>query len=561
MAGVSGSLIVMCMASCSAIAVWNQCKFDAFGRFIGWAFGVFALVLCTESTNAADIRQQASKVPFGFDAVCDIAEQRLAMPFNRRVEDLPCELVGLDYDSWRYIAFDPINTVWRDVDFPFQVETGHRGYLFTQRVDLNEVTKGTSAAMPFNSHAFQYRNWLEGYRFSRTLGHSGWKLLARFNDERRAAKTSGKEVYIREVGSFLGASYFRLLGSQHVYGSSIRGLAVDCAMPHPEEFPAFTEFWLERPTENSTTFRCWALLESERVLGAYQFDISPDVETVVDVRVKLFIRGKIDKLGIAPMTSMWMWGGGTKPPVGDPRPEVHDADGLLVIGSDNSQLWRPLSRPSVPIVNHYAVPGLKGFGILQRNRDAKNYADSEALYHRRPSLYVEPKEAWPAGGVELLRLPASHEGIDNIGAFYLLRDPPQEGESIELQYRIHVCDDDKQISSLREATQSDRDKKPLARFIKSDVSNPRDGVWRIELVAETVGSRLEGWEEDQLQAAFISSWNESGRIENKTVEMTPEGVKVFLEVHNEPKAAFELLIRLNDTKHDLTEMWSYRCEP
>jgi len=497
---------------------------------------------------------------FGFTDVCNVAEARVKGSFSRKVRDLPCELVGLDYDSWRYIAYESLNTVWRKEAAVFQVETGHRGYLFLQRVELNEVKGGRSETLPFNPQAFQYRDWLNGYRFPRTLGHSGWKLLGKFNDERTLAAQSGKEADIREIASFMGASYFRLLGSKHLYGSSTRGLAVDCAMPHPEEFPVFTEFWLEQPTAETATFRCWAILESERVVGAYQFDITPDVETNVDVRMKLFVRGKIEKLGIAPITSMWMWGGGTKPPAGDSRPEVHDADGLIVIGSDNSHLWRPLSRPSVPIVNRYAVPGLSAFGIVQRQRDGSSYADSEAMYHRRPSIMIEPKTAWPAGGVELLRLPASHEGIDNIGAFYLLTNPPQDGESIELEYRIHVCDDDKSIvqqiggsATIQELRQS--------RFVVSEVSTLEPGMWKIDLIAEREGTALEELNEEQLAAGLISLWNESGTVSHKSVELVPTGVKVSFQVQSEQNKAFELLLRLNDTKRDLTEMWSYRCEP
>ena len=331
-------------------------------------------------------------------------------------------------------------------------------------------------------------------------------------------------------------------------------------MPHPEEFPVFTQYWLEKPSDDATSFRCWALLESERVVGAYQFDITPDVETTVDVKAKLYIRGKIDKLGIAPITSMWMWGGGTKPPADDPRPEVHDADGLFVLDSNNMPLWRPLSRPSAPIVNHYAVPGLKAFGLVQRARDGKSYADSEALYHRRPSILIEPKQAWPAGGVELLRLPAAHEGIDNIGAFYLLRNPPQEGESIEVEYRIHVCDDDKQIAPQHLAASSESEA-AVARFIRSDVSQSEPGVWRINLIAEVKGTALERIEEKDLSDDMISLWNQSGGIIQKKVSLVPDGIQVAFEIKAEQDEAIELLVHLHDTKRVLTERWSYRCEP
>lgn len=521
----------------------------------------FLLVSCCVLTiHAEDGARRDHASEFDFQSVCTQAEQRLLTPLIRRVDDLPCELVSLDYDSWRYIAYQVHSAIWRYDELPYQVETGHRGYLFLHRVQLNEVNQGRAQELPFNPQAFEYRGWLNGFRFPRTLGHSGWKLVGKFNDERRKAAQTGKEVFGREVASFLGSSYFRVLGSKHVYGSSARGLAIDCAMTHAEEFPLFTEFWFERPTKETKRFRCWALLESERVVGAYQFDISPDINTTMDVRAKLYVRGKINKLGLAPITSMWMWGGGTAAPEGDSRPEVHDADGLMIYGSDNSRLWRPLSRPSIPIVNHYSVPGLRAFGLVQRNRDAKRYGDSEALYHRRPTIIIEPKEAWPAGGVELLRLPAPHEGIDNIGAFYLLKDPPQEGESLEVEYRLHLCDDDKTFVP-KTILPASPEKPRRARFVDSKVFEVEPGIWQINLLAECKQTVLGEMEESQFNSDLIVLWNEFGRIVAQSVTRSPKGVEVSIRLQLQPDQASELLLRLCDGEDDLTEMWSYRCEP
>ena len=99
-------------------------------------FGDSAAIIVANDTSRRD-----DDSAFGFHSVCKVAEQHLPIPFSRKVRDLPCELVGLDYDSWRYIAYESLETVWRAEDLPFQFETGHRGYLFTQRVELNEVTQ------------------------------------------------------------------------------------------------------------------------------------------------------------------------------------------------------------------------------------------------------------------------------------------------------------------------------------------------------------------------------------------------------------------------------------
>jgi periplasmic glucans biosynthesis protein len=47
--------------------------------------------------------------------------------------------------------------------------------------------------------------------------------------------------------TMLGASYFRVVGKGPGLRLSARGLAIDTALPSGEEFPRFTEFWVERP--------------------------------------------------------------------------------------------------------------------------------------------------------------------------------------------------------------------------------------------------------------------------------------------------------------------------
>ena len=53
----------------------------------------------------------------------------------------------------------------------------------------------------------------------------------------------------RDVAAFLGASYFRAVGGERQYGLSARGLAIDSG--GDEEFPFFTDFWLERPADDA----------------------------------------------------------------------------------------------------------------------------------------------------------------------------------------------------------------------------------------------------------------------------------------------------------------------
>lgn len=527
----------------------------ACGRVFAWGLActLVAATLGGRSAEAAsDWVRRAADDTFTFEHVAEVARAQLDVPYDDRALDMPCELVGLDYDSWRLIAFRPTETLWRDRNLPFQVETVHRGYLYNQRVQLYEVNNVRSYPLPFRSKSFEYRGWLHPYRFPRTLGHSGWKLLGHYGDDRKSGEEGASDRFVREIASFLGASYFRVLGSEHTYGSSLRGLAVDVALPTREEFPRFTRFWLQQPRDQETTFRCWALLESPRVVGAYQFDITPDVETTIDVRSSLWIRGEVKKLGIAPITSMWMWGSGSKPGGNDPRAEVHDADGMIVVGSDDDVVWRPLSRPRIPVVNHYAVPGLRGFGLLQRLRDADDYGDTEARYHSRPSIYIQPKATWPAGGVELLRLPAHHEGIDNIGAFYVMADPPKVGERLDLEYRIHICDDARDVI-LR---QLDR---PRARFTKTVVTQVEPTLWRLSAVAEVPDSMRAELASAQPLSLEIASGD--AQVVKQAVDFTSPELSFELDLNVATDSPADVLVRIVGGGSVLSETWCYRCEP
>src|SRR5699024_8934124 len=115
-----------------------------------------------------------------------------------------------------------------------------------------------------------------------------------------------------ELVSFLGASYFRALGKQQKYGLSARGLAIDTAVQTGEEFPIFREFWIQRPKRGDKSVTVYALLDSPSITGAYTFVITPGKQTVMDVDTVLIPRKAINKIGIAPLTSMFLFGENTK---------------------------------------------------------------------------------------------------------------------------------------------------------------------------------------------------------------------------------------------------------
>ena len=296
------------------------------------------------------------------------------------------QLRELDYDAYRDIRFRPEKALWRAEKLPFELMFFHQGRAVPEPVRINVVEPAGERVVAFDPALFDYgKNKLDPQTL-RGLGFNGFRVHYAIN----------KPGYKDEVVVFQGASYFRALGKGQSYGLSARGLAVDTAAAEGEEFPRFVEFWIERPRANATSLTIYALLDSRRVAGAYRFVLTPGAETTMQVTARLYLREKIGKLGIAPLTSMFAFGE-NQPGRDDYRPEVHDSDGLSIQLGDGEWIWRPLVNPRRLLVTSFGTTNPRGFGLMQRDRSPASYEDPEAQYERRPSAWIEPVGNWGAG--------------------------------------------------------------------------------------------------------------------------------------------------------------------
>jgi glucans biosynthesis protein len=235
---------------------------------------------------------------------------------------------------------------------------------------------------------------------------------------------------------FQGASYFRAIARNQLYGLSARGLAVRTARPEGEEFPVFTDFWIMRPPEEAEQLVIHALLQSPSVVGAYTFTVRPGDETTIDVQSTLFPRVDLTAFGVGPLTSMFLFDASNRARFDDYRNAVHDSDGLQILNGTGERLWRPLSNPRTLQVSAFIDDSPQGFGLLQRKRRFTDYEDAEAQYERRPSLWIEPGTSWGPGHVELVEIPSEREMNDNIVAYWQPRNPIAAGQSAEFTYRL-----------------------------------------------------------------------------------------------------------------------------
>lgn len=363
---------------------------------------------------------------FEFNDVAKRAEALARAPYKSGTRPPPAELAALNYDEYRDIRFRPDHALWRADNLPYELMFFHLGKFQLAPVTINEVTPKGVRHIPYRSADFNYgKNKLSPQKWG-DLGFAGFRAHYPLNNT----------AYKDEVVVFLGASYFRALGAGLKYGLSARGLAIDTVGGNGEEFPRFSEFWLVKPTADSKTLTIYALLDSPRASGAYQFDLHPGTETVMDVRARLFLRGQVATFGVAPLTSMFAFGE-NQPHRTDFRPEVHDSDGLMVATGDGEWIWRPLLNPNQTLTTSFSMKKLHGFGLMQRDRDFRSYEDGEARYELRPSAWIEPVGDWGPGRVELMQLHTPDETNDNIVAYWVPAELPAFGKPLDLSYKLH----------------------------------------------------------------------------------------------------------------------------
>lgn len=366
-----------------------------------------------------------ARAAFGFDDIAARASDLAVAPYKAPVSQLSAELRDLDYDAYRDIRFRPDHALWRADKLPFELMFFPTGRGFQDAVRVNTIEGNAVKRLEVDPGMFDYgRNKFDAAKL-RGIGFAGFRVHYPIN----------RPGYRDEVAVFLGASYFRAVGKDQVYGLSARGLAVDTGAANGEEFPRFSEFWIERPRSGATTLTIYGLLDSKRVTGAYKFIVAPGTDTVMTVTARVFPRDASPMLGIAPLNTMFTFGE-NQPGHDDYRPEVHDSDGLSIQTGDGEWIWRPLVNPKRLLVTSFAATNPRGFGVMQRDRAPASYEDPEALYERRPSLWIEPIGAWGKGRVELVQIPTPDETNDNIVAYWVPDQAPVAAKPLDFSYRM-----------------------------------------------------------------------------------------------------------------------------
>ena len=508
-----------------------------------------ALSLAQSSNGSPD----ANVTPYGgdiaaylkvnsFETLSDLAKTISQYTFDPM--PAPADVLNkLTYQQYRQIEFKYPRGVWWGGKTPFWFESFHRGFLQRGKVELFTLIDGKTEHIPYNSEDFDYHGVLDPATVPADTGHAGLKIAGRF-----PRIGDGEELL-----TFLGSSYFRSRPDGFSYGASARALAVNIAMNQPEEFPALRAFWVIKPVNFSPSVKVLGLLDSPRVTGAYEFEFTPGTtESKISVKARLHFRHAIEKLAIAPITSMWMWGDGFPGPENDNRPAVHDSDGVLMHTQEDGWVWRPFSRHSYPSVSSRKVETLLGFGALQRNIAFFHFEDYNANYHKRPSVYVKPKTPWKNGRIEFGEFPAAHEGIDNIGTYWVFEKPIDIEEPLDFEYDVSfLIGDIGEQKFVARATAFTVDRK------QSSPSSPQK-PGPIDIEIRFSGDALSNYKHNVMPDLDLKVAN--GRSNGQSVRATDTGdLLVTVTLQPDAEAPVDLELFLQHEGEKLTETFLYLC--
>lgn len=367
--------------------------------------------------------------PFGFEHVAAVAAKRATRVYQQPISQLVGSFANLNYDQYRGIRFrrdrDPLGA-----GGAFGMDLLSPGMIFYEPVQISIIRNGVARHLAFDPSMLEFdgRYFPDGPDLN-NIGNMGWSGF-------RLRTALNRPDVMDEFLVFQGASYFRAVARGTLYGLSARGLAIKTGSPDGEEFPLFTDFWVQQPETGDNFVRIYAVLDSRSVAGAYEFTVHPGATTMVETRMALFPRVDLRETGLAPLTSMFWFSPASRRVVDDYRPAVHDSDGLQMHTGAGQALWRGLMSPRQLQISSFVDNNPRGFGLVQRARDFETFQDAEAMYHLRPSTWIEPLGDWGEGEVRLVEIPVENEFNDNIVSYWLPKAPITRGQRHEFRYRM-----------------------------------------------------------------------------------------------------------------------------
>ncbi len=445
----------------------------------------------------------------------------------------------LEYDGHRKIRFREEHSLYGPDGTTYQLDFFHPGWMFKKTVSFFDLgAAGIAKPIPFDPALFNYHDLPLPPDVRYPTGFTGFRVMA-------PNALLGRRF---EFMVFMGASYYRACTTELGLGVSARGVAINTIGGEPEEFPDFTHFWFQKPAPGDKFFKVHALLDGPSVTGAYSFDAMPGKTTEMFVKGTLYMRRPVKTLGIAPFSSMFWYGENSHPKPDDFRPEVHDSDGLQIEIEDGPAIWRPLDVSKDLRLSIMKADKLKGFGLAERDRDFKNFQDLEAVYHRRPAVWVEPIRGFDKGSVTLIEIPTGEETWDNVVTFFQPEKiPASPAEPLSFEYRLSWLEEhfpgtlSRVIATRRGLAMKSDDHLYVIDFAKGNITPPPPKDW-IPGIDVTIAAG-------------------DAKVADKRVMANPEtgGWRAFFKLDIPEKThLLELSCELKQDTRAISERWMYQ---
>ena len=344
--------------------------------------------------------QFGSAEPFSFEALKVRARLLAAQPWKDPTSPHADVLQKIDYSAFHQINFRKTSAVWADAASGPPVELFHLGRYFLQPVSIRIVEGGKRARDRLSARLFRHAG--EACRASPPRWH--WL--------RRLPRNGGRP----DLG--LARLPRRILFPLARRCETVRNVLPRARDRHRlaerRGVPTLLDLLAATGCGHRARVIIYAMLESPSVVGAYRFDCSYANGVTMDVDMEVVARRPIERVGIAPLTSMYWYSETDKTKGLDWRPEIHDSDGLALWTGAGERIWRPLNAPPNVMTNSFFDENPKGFGLLQRDRTFDHYEDDGVFYDKRPSVWIEPLNDWGRGAVQLVEIPTVDEIHDNI---------------------------------------------------------------------------------------------------------------------------------------------------
>ncbi len=483
----------------------------------------------------------ADGTPFTPSTVPDLARALAKQAFvAQKADDLPDGLKNLTREQYAGIRMAPGAAIWEDAGLDYTIEPLHRGFVYTDRVALFLIEDGLVRPLPYARDRFDPGGTGLPDTGGADLGHSGFRVRARF---------AGSEP--ADFAVFHGVSFYRLIARGQGFGLTARALMLRPADPRGEEFPRWRAFFIEKPAQGQPLV-LHALLDSESCAAAFRMTLTPGDATLVDVEGQIFTRAAIEHLGLGGAQSPYFFGPNDRRGAEDARASAYCSDGLQIRNGGDEAIWRPVRNPETLQISSFLDSGPKGFGLMQRSRDYASFQDDVQHWEWRPSLWVEPKDSsgvegiWGPGAVTLIEIPSDAEVNENVLAYWRPKAALPAKAEARFAYRQTWCwqPPERPPVALVTGTRSGRG------------SAAGRHLFLVDFSGDTLFSGPDG-RGPELRTVLVTS---PGTITRQTLYPYPERNTVRVAFELDPGGAgfSELRLALKAGERQVSETWLYR---